>query len=378
MSFVREAADPLFQASPAMRRLPLAPFTSFREDGFAGMLFSVQALRAFAAWLVVFHHFMQIFYDFKSDNPLGQFLSERGAVGVDVFFVISGLVIYLSTQGRDQPTHKFLINRFVRIAPAYWLYSLIAAAIILFAHRVMPIQVFDWGHLMRSLFFIPAQNPAGYGFYPTLPVGWTLNYEMFFYTVFGLLFLVRDRWRVPLLVVTLLLVHLVLARQPWFSDFYRNSIIFEFLLGVFIGMLYRHGWLLRGSWLPAIILVAAASTIYTFDSSNRLLHWGLPSAAIVFAFLSLEPWFEGRQWLKRLGDRSYSVYLIHVILLSLGWYIQQRLDLNAELVLLACIPFIHVASSFSYEWVEKRLGHWMKRRLLNESSRSKVATAPAA
>jgi peptidoglycan/LPS O-acetylase OafA/YrhL len=336
------------------------------------MLFSVQALRAFAAWLVVFHHFMQIFYDFRSDNLLGQFLSERGAVGVDVFFVISGLVIYLSTQGREQPAHEFLINRIVRIAPAYWLYSLIAGFIILFAHRVMPIQVFDWGHLMRSLLFIPAQNPAGYGFYPTLPVGWTLNYEMFFYTIFGLLFLVRERWRLPLLVVTLLLVNLVLARQPWFSDFYRNSIIFEFLLGVFIGVLYRYGWLLRSAWLPLLLVSVAAGVIYVFDESSRLLHWGLPSALIVFAFLSLEPWFAGRQWLKRLGDRSYSVYLVHVILLSLGWYIQQRLDLNAELVLLACIPFIHFTSSISHEWVEKRLGRWMKGRLLNNTDEAEV------
>ncbi|GGJ88819.1 acyltransferase [Pseudomonas matsuisoli] len=321
---------------------------------------------------------MQIFYDFKSDNPLGQFLSERGAVGVDVFFVISGLVIYLSTQGREQPTREFLINRIIRIAPAYWLYSLIVAAILVFAHRVMPIQVFEWHHLLRSLFFIPAQNPAGYGFYPTLPVGWTLNYEMFFYTVFGVLFFVRERWRLPLLVVTLLLVNLVLARQPWFSDFYRNSILFEFLLGVFIGVLYRKGWLMRSTWLPVLVLVAAAAAIYAFDESSRFLHWGLPSAAIVFALISLEPWFAGRQWLKRLGDRSYSVYLVHVILLSLAWYIQQRLDLNAELVLLACIPFIHLASSFSYEWVEKRLGLWMKGRLLRETNRNKQVADAAA
>ena len=61
------------------------------------MLYSLQALRAFAAWVVVCHHFMQIFFDFHATGPVGQLLTDRGAVGVDIFFVISGLVIYLST-----------------------------------------------------------------------------------------------------------------------------------------------------------------------------------------------------------------------------------------------------------------------------------------
>lgn len=329
------------------------------------MLFSVQALRAFAAWLVVFHHFMQIFYHFDSDSVLGYFLARRGAVGVDIFFVISGLVIYLSTEGREQPVRHFLINRVVRIAPAYWLYSLVAAGIILFAHALMPIQVFAWHHFLCSLFFVPAWNPAGYGFYPTLPVGWTLNYEMFFYLLFGLLFCAPGHWRLPLLAGALMLVNLVLARQSWFSDFYGNSIIFEFLLGVLIGAVYRRGWLLPSRWAALALVALALLCIGRQDETDRLLHWGLPSALLVYGFLTLEPWFAGRHWLKRLGDCSYSVYLVHVILLSLAWYIQQRLGWNAQLVLLACIPFIHFASSLSYEWVEKRLGRWLKARLLN-------------
>jgi peptidoglycan/LPS O-acetylase OafA/YrhL len=57
-------------------------------------------LRALAAWTVVCHHFMQIFFDFKARGPVGQFFIDKGAVGVDVFFVISGLVIFLSTESK--------------------------------------------------------------------------------------------------------------------------------------------------------------------------------------------------------------------------------------------------------------------------------------
>ncbi|WP_163032862.1 acyltransferase family protein, partial [Pseudomonas viridiflava] len=75
------------------------------------MLISVQALRAFAAWVVVCHHFMQIFYDFKASGPIGEFFVSKGAVGVDIFFVISGLVIFLSTQKSDMPAGRFILHR---------------------------------------------------------------------------------------------------------------------------------------------------------------------------------------------------------------------------------------------------------------------------
>src|SRR5690606_18760316 len=84
------------------------------------MLYSLQALRALAAWVVVCHHFMQIFFDFHATDPIGQFLSDRGAVGVDIFFVISGLVIYLSSRDKNIAPQRFLLNRVLRIVPAYW------------------------------------------------------------------------------------------------------------------------------------------------------------------------------------------------------------------------------------------------------------------
>ncbi|MCP6133975.1 hypothetical protein NL393_32875, partial [Klebsiella pneumoniae] len=89
----------------------------------------------------------------------------------------------------------------------------------------------------------------------------------------------------------------------------------EFLLGIGLGVLYRRGLVREGRLLPLLTLVAAGYAIYHLDASQRLLHWGLPSALIVLAFLALEPWFSGNRVLKALGDCSYSVYLIHVLVL---------------------------------------------------------------
>ena len=116
----------------------------------------------------------------------GQVFIDKGAVGVDIFFVISGLVIFLSTEGKSLPPVRFLLYRLFRIVPAYWLYTVLMALVVVFARPVLPDQTVDWSHFLLSLLFIPTENPGGYGIYPTLNVGWTLNYEMLFYVLFAL------------------------------------------------------------------------------------------------------------------------------------------------------------------------------------------------
>ena len=331
-----------------------------------GMLYSLQALRALAAWVVVCHHFMQIFFDFHAKGPVGQFLSDRGAVGVDVFFVISGLVIYLSTRDKPMAPQRFLLNRVLRIVPAYWFYTLLMAGLLLVASRWMPHQTIELQHFLLSLLFIPAENPGGYGMYPTLNVGWTLNFEMFFYLLFSLVFLVRQRYQLLLVGAVLLVSSEVLSRVGVLSHFYANNIIYEFLLGIGIGILYRRGLILEGLWLPLAVLVAACLAIYHLDASMRLVHWGLPSAMIVLACVALEPYLKGNQVLKSLGDCSYSVYLVHVLVLYGGWFASRRLKLDPYATFAVCVPVIAAASWLSYQWLERglyrRLSAWFEAR----------------
>lgn len=330
------------------------------------MLYSLQALRALAAWVVVCHHFMQIFFDFHAKGPVGRFLSDRGAVGVDVFFVISGLVIYLSTRDKPMAPQRFLLNRVLRIVPAYWFYTLLMAGLLLVASRWMPHQAIELQHLLLSLLFIPAENPGGYGMYPTLNVGWTLNFEMFFYLLFSSVFLVRQRYQLLLVGAVLLVSSEVLSRVGVLSHFYANNIIYEFLLGIGIGIAYRRGLILEGLWLPLAVLVAAGLAIYHLDASVRLLHWGLPSALIVLACVALEPCFKGNQVLKSLGDCSYSVYLIHVLVLYGGWFASRRLKLDPYATFAVCVPVIAAASWLSHQWLERglyrRLSAWCETR----------------
>ena len=317
------------------------------------MLISVQALRALAAWTVVGHHFMQIFFGFKADTALGRLFVEKGAAGVDVFFVISGLVIFLSTQDKDLPPWRFLLYRLLRIVPAYWFYTLLMALLVVVARPMLPDQSVDAAHVLMSLLFIPSENPGGYGVYPTLNVGWTLNYEMLFYLLFAWTLLFRRQWRLLVVAALLFAVCEAWTSFGWISAFYRSDIVVEFLLGIGIGMLYRKGWIRPGLWLPLLGIGAALLAIYHWPASPRALTWGLPSAVLVVACMALERFFANNRLLKVLGDCSYSVYLLHVLVLSAGGYVAQRYGLNPYAVLAMCVVIIGLGALGSYRWLEQ-------------------------
>lgn len=181
------------------------------------------------------------------------------------------------------------------------------------------------------------------------------------------MFLVRQRHHLLLVTGALLLASEGLSRFGVLSHFYANNIIYEFLLGIAIGVAYRRGLIMQGLWLPLAVLAAACLAIYQLDASLRLLHWGLPSALIVLACVALEPYFQGNRVLKALGDCSYSVYLVHVLVLYGGWFASQRLKLNPYAVFAVCVPVIAALSWVSYLWLERglyrRLSAWCEARL---------------
>lgn len=324
------------------------------------MLISIQALRAFAAWVVVLHHFMQVSFDFRISNPLELLLVTRAQMGVDIFFVLSGFVIYITTAGRSVDTGQFLWRRAARIVPVYWFYTAVTAAILYFAGDIMPIYGLDLPSLLASLFFVPHENPAGFGDYPVLPVGWTLNFEMMFYVLFALCLLLPERWRLWSLVGAIALLNLLLARYAPVSDFYKNPIIYEFLLGVGVGVLYRRGFLAptRHRWLWGVAGTACFAFMLGFDDQSpwRLLVWGLPAGFLVIALIRLEPLFSRYQSLRRMGDRSYSVYLVHIIVLWLSEALfHQKLGWSPWVSLMLSVLAIAALSKASFELIEKRL-----------------------
>jgi exopolysaccharide production protein ExoZ len=286
-------------------------------------LLSIQYLRGLAALAVVLYHVIQRAFV----NGLTPTDFQTGGAGVDVFFVVSGFVMWAITD--QQPASPsigplvFLWRRIVRIGPPYWFATLLAAGL---AMTWPPLFRDVWlgglDHLVLSLLFIPHPDPRGLPF-PLLQVGWTLNYEALFYLVFAVGLVFARGLRLIWLSVVLALVWLAGELNHALYAFIANPLVMEFLAGVWLAKLWREGRL-KGrvwAWLSIGYGLAMLCVLQALDYHSeywRPLLWGGPAVLIVGGAVALEASGFGRPWpwLQGLGDASYSLYLFHPLAIS--------------------------------------------------------------
>ena len=319
------------------------------------MLNSIQILRALAAWLVVGHHYMQLFYSFKLEGFASGLLRDFGAIGVDLFFVISGFVIYSSSTSKTTTPLSFVVNRIARIGPAYWLFSSITALALIIAPDSIPLTAFELDHFLKSVFFVPAQNPSGIGLYPLMTIGWTLNYEAFFYLIFFAALYLPSNYRVFGLIIGVAITQAIATTLPGPISFYGNTIVWEFIFGVMLAIMYKRGMV---SHIPisaaALMILGSIATITLLGpTSHSPLKSGLPCAAILCACLSQERFFPKHSFIARLGDWSYSTYLCHVLIISLAIKTNELYPTGPVLTAAGVISLILLTSYASYSLIEK-------------------------
>ena len=81
--------------------------------------------------------------------------------GVDIFFVISGFIMWVSVERRRTMTAaEFMRARLIRIVPLYWLVSAFVLATCLIAPQLLHTTVFEWKHALASFLFLPARHPV--------------------------------------------------------------------------------------------------------------------------------------------------------------------------------------------------------------------------
>lgn len=289
----------------------------------------LQALRALAAILVVWVHAIDLIgnRNLPSWQTDFAYFEDIGAVGVDIFFVISGFILSL-TASRNASPLAFLARRFVRVWPLY-------AYATLLIFLILPFEALGSGRLVRGLLLI--QDPAAYRSLPVHPLGWSLMFEVCFYAMLALALCwrrpARLDWRLYLILAACLCAgawgHYV---QP--LNVIGNPVILEFGLGVLIG----RQWHKRPSlppWASRLMFVAAAASLLlsamlgygdianarsTLDVSNswqRVLTWGIPAALLVAAAVYAPGTRRQAAWTVFLGDASYSIYLFSYIVLVL-------------------------------------------------------------
>lgn len=331
------------------------------------MLNSIQALRAAAAWLVVLHHYMQVAHNFSLTDPFSMAISKYGAIGVDLFFVISGFVIYLSTTGKNLSPGVFAAHRLARIAPAYWVFTVITAGVIILEPGLIPSTLYDPVFMIKSLLFIPDQNPSGLGIFPILTMGWTLNYEMAFYAIFcAALFLPKN---LQLAAIFIGIILMKFALPPIADDFvfYKSTITYEFLFGILIAICYKRGLLNKPSFVITAAIALIFSALFRLWIGAPINHdpfgAGFICSAVFIVAVSQERLFSKIGIVGKLGDWSYSTYLSHVLVICYMMKLQHALSLGTWTTLGLIALCVILVSWVSFTLIEKPIARFAKRRL---------------
>jgi exopolysaccharide production protein ExoZ len=307
----------------------------------ATVIWPLQILRFVAALMVVYVHAAQLAV--KATGSYGLFPPElplAGQAGVDIFFVISGVIIAKTAVGLSW--QEFAWKRFRRIIPFYLIICTFALLIVARSGTAI-----TWRDLLATFFLWPATDAMTL---PLLPVAWTLCYEALFYAAAALV-LADRRWLFPAL--GLFVAAMALRQHGAVFQFLGNPLIIEFLFGVAIAQAPAFQLAKWGIPLGAALLIGAGFfDLAPFGNSleylrgeeafQRVAVYGLPAALIVWGAMQ----FKGRAnvW-TRQGDASYALYLTHSLFMPVFFLLWKVIPLPTDIIIV-----ISMAAAAFFGW----------------------------
>lgn len=295
--------------------------------------------------------------------------------GVDIFFVISGFIIYHI--GGAQPAGvrsaiDFMIRRVIRIAPTYWLFTFAMLGVMMTMSDALRQNAVSLGNVAMSLFFYPYSPDNTVAMRPILAQGWTLNFEMFFYLVFAVLVCVAPPQRRFAALIgslaALVAVGAVFPIQPPLF-FLLQPLLLLFAAGIAIARYYdrlpRHGTPVTATLVvAAAVLATAFGEVAETDLWVRLLTRGVPAFAIVYAVLF---WRRPPAWVAGgpvplLGDASYALYLSHPFVVNAMLLIFAKIGLKIGVFyLIATVAASVLAGLVIFLVIERPTTSWLTR-----------------
>ena len=309
-------------------------------------ILSIQYLRAFAALAIVFHHAREQFPGFQAIFP-----SEIGSAGVDIFFTISGFIMVFITETGDRSPSKFMWNRIIRIVPLYWFYTIITVCLYAVASGLFRGNGLTLPHVILSLLFIPHPNPGDLlSLSPLIKIGWTLNYEMFFYVVFAIAMSINYSRRVLITYIFLVLLVTIDSSKsislPPELQFYCRDIVLEFAAGMLLCHAYRAGKLKGKISIGAVLLSLGVSALIIHMSPElttfRAIKLGIPAIALVAGLLAFEHSLPKLRLPLLIANASYSIYLSHIMVIAILRYLYPRLGIPTE-GLISTLTFVSIS-----------------------------------
>jgi exopolysaccharide production protein ExoZ len=329
----------------------------------AAQLHYIQSLRFLAATAVVIYHTLGTGHHYVVDQESKFFsLFAYGDHGVDLFFVISGFIIYYSTHRTAMSSTSFMLRRIERIVPMYWFATLgIVALSILFPAAFKSTAWLGSLEVIKSMLFITFSG----GKFPVIYVGWSLEFEMFFYLFVSLLLLRSEIIWDELIIIFSLFVslHSLLSNVSNISNFLTNSIILEFAFGVIVAKIFVGRPL---SKLSIFALILSLLLIAKDNYMDRAILFGIPSAVVVLiaSYMSertIIPPYVVNIFAKG-GDASYSIYLLQGLFISGACkFIVKFMPMSLDMLIVVVTTFTVAGGYLAYRFIEKPMSNITRR-----------------
>lgn len=340
-------------------------------------IYTLQLVRAIAAVLVVLFHITGLVFAYHNYNYLNG-IFKNGDLGVDLFFVLSGFVIYYvhyKDVRNPLKIKKYIQKRVIRIYPIYWLLLFIIVPIFILVPSFGGGNVLEFRNIIRSVLLIP-QNMENL----PLTVAWSLSHEILFYIMFGLLIAFKKRlisyivlvW-VILSSLNFLIIHMLWSEQPFLIKFLFSSYNLEFLLGVLVAYIIVNSKLKSGSTFIFVGLVSligfAVNEHLGIFGVHRVIGYGLPAAILIYGLVVTEMKKNVKipKLFLFLGDASYSIYLTHYPMLSLGNKVLMSLNiyqlLGYFLATTILLLMTLVGGCIFHVVIEKRILNFLNSRI---------------
>lgn len=318
------------------------------------MIFNLQLLRAFAAINVVAFHIIATGAAYGYGPTYIGSLGGWGANGVDIFFVISGFVMFYTQYHNQRSAIDFLKSRLVRIVPIYWFITFVALG----AMYLLPSAAFNSGapgpkEIFESLFFMSGLLS---GTSPIIYLGWTLEWEMFFYFIFFISIYFNSRRAGNIFIFIMLLIAAYIA---------GNLIVIEFFLGMIIAHLYvnfnisqKLGLIILFFGMGLLLMTIA----FEIPDNYRFIFWGIPAAIIIYGSVYSHQY--DNIVIKYLGDASYSIYLIQMLTIPVFYKIVQKFGIVIfnDVLALLCLLLSVMAGLLMYLFIEKPLTAFVRKK----------------
>jgi peptidoglycan/LPS O-acetylase OafA/YrhL len=297
--------------------------------GETATLESIRLLRFFAvAFIVVFHAET---YLLRMAQGVRTTPSVVIPFGTDLFFVISGFLMVYVTASKSLTFPQFIVPRFARLIPLYWLFTTLMLTILILAPNLFHTTKLDVWHVAASYALVPYPHPFTGVPRPLLVWGWILNLLIPISAIYALFlgFPVRTRvFFVGAALLSVVVLNQFVRDRFGLINFYGSPITLEFVFGMTIGVFYLEFGHIRPLYASILVIVglaivASGIKLHISEASDRVWYWGISSVCLLMGLISIE---KGLGWinfgiLNNIGDASYSTILTQFFSLGLVNYI---------------------------------------------------------